>query len=550
MRYSKHVNETKTSQRNQAKDTQAENNAGGFSFVVDDWTRLDRFLILGTEGGSYYASERKMTRGNAKCVASLIKKDGVKVVERVVAISTQNRAPKNDPALFVLAMCAKKGDDATRKAAWAALPKVARIGTHLFNFATDMEAFGGWGRATQRAFSNWYLDKPVGRAAYQAVKYQSRNGWSHRDILRLAKPKTVSEGHNALFRWVTKGELNGSTDEGLAIVQAFEQAKTADKKTVIKLIVDHGLTREMIPTEFLSDVKVQEALLQNMPITAMIRNLGNMTRSGLLKPLSKASKLVVERLGDQERLIRGRVHPIAVLSALKVYQHWAGLRGKAMQNTWKPVGSITDALDQAFYLAFKAVEPSNKRTLLALDISGSMDGGEIAGVPGLTPRLGSSAMAVVTARVEKDHHFIAFTCNSRGGGYWYGRQDTEDALSGITEVNISKRDRLDTVMKKSNELANRMGGTDCALPMVCAEKKGIEVDTFCVYTDSETWAGSIHPFQALKNYRQRMGIPAKLVVIGMTATEFSIADPDDAGMMDVVGFDTAAPNLIADFSRQ
>jgi len=44
------------------------------------------------------------------------------------------------------------------------------------------------------------------------------------------------------------------------------------------------------------------------------------------------------------------------------------------------------------------------------------------------------------------------------------------------------------------------------------------------------------------------GIDAKLVVVGMVANEFSIADPNDAGMMDVVGFDTTAPQLISDFA--
>ena len=34
------------------------NSAGGHAFPVDDWTRLDRFLVLGSEGGSYYAAER------------------------------------------------------------------------------------------------------------------------------------------------------------------------------------------------------------------------------------------------------------------------------------------------------------------------------------------------------------------------------------------------------------------------------------------------------------------------------------------------------------
>ena len=94
-----------------------------------------------------------------------------------------------------------------------------------------------------------------------------------------------------------------------------------------------------------------------------------------------------------------------------------------------------------------------------------------------------------------------------------------------------------------------MGGTDCALPMVYATEQGLGVDTFVVYTDNETWAGKIHAHQALAEYRRRSGIAAKLVVVGMTATGLSIADPWDAGMLDVVGFDGAVPSLIADFAR-
>jgi 60 kDa SS-A/Ro ribonucleoprotein len=55
--------------------------------------------------------------------------------------------------------------------------------------------------------------------------------------------------------------------------------------------------------------------------------------------------------------------------------------------------------------------------------------------------------------------------------------------------------------------------------------------------------------QALKDYRKAMGIDAKLIVVGITATDFSIADPEDAGMLDVVGFDSAVPQVIGDFIR-
>jgi Ca-activated chloride channel family protein len=78
---------------------------------------------------------------------------------------------------------------------------------------------------------------------------------------------------------------------------------------------------------------------------------------------------VVDLLGDVERLRRARVHPIALLSALRVYGQGHGVRG---QGTWEASRKVVDALDAAFYSAFKAVEPTGKRLLLALDVSGSM----------------------------------------------------------------------------------------------------------------------------------------------------------------------------------
>ena len=38
---------------------QVPNSAGGFAWAVDEWTRLRRFLVLGSEGGSYYASRAR-----------------------------------------------------------------------------------------------------------------------------------------------------------------------------------------------------------------------------------------------------------------------------------------------------------------------------------------------------------------------------------------------------------------------------------------------------------------------------------------------------------
>ena len=93
-----------------------------------------------------------------------------------------------------------------------------------------------------------------------------------------------------------------------------------------------------------------------------------------------------------------------------------------------------------------------------------------------------------------------------------------------------------------------MGQTDCALPMIHAKNNSIAVDVFIIYTDNETWHGEIHPSAALKNYRQAMSIDARLLVVGMSASNFTIADPADKGMLDVAGFDSNCPNLIRNFA--
>lgn len=521
--------------------TQVPNSAGGFAWAVDDWVRLNRFLILGTEGGSYYAGERKLTKDNGATVLRAVKADGNRAVETIAMISESGRAPKNDPALFALAVAAGLGDEDTRRAAFAALPRVARIGTHLFKFAEALQGFRGWGRMARAGIANWYETKTAEQLALQAVKYQQREGWSHADLLRLSHPDAPTAEHRVLYDWMTPGKaLDGKTlsdlidNPNLKTLVGFEilkGAKTTDE--VVKTVLEYKLPREAVEganTEWLKEPKVWEALLPSMPLEAMIRNLARMTTIGMLKPMSTTAATIVARLADQERIHKSRLHPIKVLSAMMTYQQGHGVRSleRSDANTWTPVQAVVDALNDAFYLSFENVVPTGKRTLLALDVSSSMNGGVIAGVPGLTPRMGSAAMAMVTARTEPNHVVMAFATTFK-------------------KFDVSPKERLDDIVAKADRTG--FGGTDCSLPMIYAQKNDLDVDTFVVYTDNETWAGKMHPAQALKQYREKRGIPARLVVVGMVANEFSIADPNDAGMLDVVGFDTAAPQLISDFSK-
>jgi 60 kDa SS-A/Ro ribonucleoprotein len=310
--------------------TQVANSAGGYAWAVDKWVRLDRFLVLGSEGGTFYVRERALTRENATAVAECITEDGVRVVRRVAEVSAAGRAPKNDPALFVLAMCAGLGDDATRAAAFAALPAVARTATHLFHWLQFVRAFRGWGRGVRTAVAKWYTGKSPEALAYQMLKYPSRDGWAHRDALRLANPKAPSPTHDLLFRYATKGwaearQVAGADVEAVARVEAVQALREMAPADAARVVTIYGLTREMVPTELLTHAVVWEALLDRMPLTALIRNLGVMSKVGLLAPASDAARAVVARLSDRDAIRKARVHPVAVLAALKTYAQGRGM---------------------------------------------------------------------------------------------------------------------------------------------------------------------------------------------------------------------------------
>lgn len=529
----------RTPQAAQADKRQIKNAAGGYTFATADFERAKRFLILGSES-NFYTPGQTLAKENASVLIKLAEaseQSSHDLVDLIVTISTEGRAPKQNPGVFALAIASSHGTDAAKRYALSKLPAVARTGTTLFLFAGYVEQFRGWGRSLKRAVAEWYTDKPVDKLAYQAVKYQSREGWSHADLAKLAHPSRPEDAaFNALMQWV----VNGKTEDVPRIVEGYLKAKT-EGADVPALIREYGLTWEMVPTEALNEVSTWEALADgNLPLGALLRQLPRLTRIGYIAPLSKNTTALVARLTDKEEVESARIHPIAVLTALKTYTAGRSERGSS---TWTPDRKIADALDKMFYLAFKNVEPAGKRTLIGLDVSGSMDQRSSAGSV-LSAREATAAISLVTVATEPETHVIGFT----SGGSGWGRSRVTK-LEGITDLDstVSASRRLDDVIRDLKALP--FGGTDIALPMRYALAKKLEVDTFLVLTDNETWDGGQHVHQALNEYRAKTGIQAKLIVLSTEATGNKVVDPSDSDSLDIAGFDSAAPALVADFSR-
>lgn len=507
----------------------AKNNNGGYTFQTTLFDQLLRFLILGTEGGTYYASEKAHTIQAFSNLKECIAHNAQAVVNMAVEVSQAGRAANNDYALFTLAsVMAFAPTPEDKHYARTHLPLIARTGTHLLHFAEFINQLKGWGTGTRKAFQQWYLEKTPEEIAFQYVKYGQRDGWSQRDILRKAHP-WGTEGQNAVFKLIvnpTSGAEGGAYPE---IIWAAHQAKLVKTSGEwVNLIKRFNLPREALPTEALNYTQVWEALLEKMKPEAIMRNLGKLSSLGMLGQFTPNAKFVIDVLSNPDLMKKARIHPVKVFNAFKTYKNGHGVKGSL---SWTPNTNIVSALEGAFYSSFDFQEPSGKNIFIGLDCSTSMTfpNHKVAGTD-ISAREAAAIMAMVTVKKEPNH-FV--------GGF----------RTQFEPLNITPTQSLAEVLHTIEK--GGFGGTNCSAPMQYAIQKGIKgVDCFQVYTDNETAYAGDHPVEALKKYRTYNNKPnAKLAVVAVSATKFSIADPHDMNMLDFVGFDLEAPQAMAYFAK-
>ena len=371
-----------------------------------------------------------------------------------------------------------------------------------------------------------------------------------------SKPMHKTGEHENNFIVVTEDELLQPTEQQpsspprdlievavyLHAIMEMEACTTSvsDLYKAIKLVRDHGLVREQIPTHLLNSSDIWKELLVSkgangkqtgMPLEAMTRNLGKL--SSLPNFMGQENtNIICTRLSSEEDIQRSRIHPFKVLVASRIYGFGHALKGAL---SWTVSGQVRDQLTTTFLRSFKNVTPTGKRYMAALDVSGSMSA-MCMGSPAISCREASAALALVLYETEPHVYVRGFTAAQVPGAGFYNFDPY--VKHGMT---------LEQFITATHA---PYGSTDCSLPMRRAIDENLDVDVFIVMTDNETYAGAMHPQVALENYRKHAKKPnAKLIVVGMTANCLTIADPNDRNTLNLAGFDASMPEIIAMFVR-
>lgn len=492
------------------------NNAGGYGFEVTPQERLERFLLIGSEGGTYYVGEQELTEQNATNIVNYIKTNGTKVVTTIVDFAENNRAPKADATLFVLALATTYGNEETKKVAYNAISKVCRTSTHLFTFLANIQNLRGWSSGLRKGVAKFYTNKNSEQVAYQLVKYRNRAGFTHKDVLRLSHPSTNDSKLNELFKYAVGKVVPTETSNQL--VNAFETAQSlgSNTKTLTNLIREFKLTWEMIPNESLNNEEVLTALLENMPTTALLRNLNRFSYNGLTDSNNRVVKSIVKKLTDEEAIKKSGIHPLNVVNSMVTY---ASGMGKLGSKTWEANQNIVDALSETYELALKALVPTGKTILVGVDVSPSMQK-NVNGMQ-LTAMQIANVLGLTLIKSEKNAELVCF--------------DT-----GIVKPTFGRRNSLDSVINMEAE----GNGTDCAQPFVHALKTKTKYDAIIILTDNETWAGNRHGLELLNEYRKDINKNVKVIELAMVATPNTTLPVDDKNVLRVVGFDASVTEVI------
>lgn len=436
-----------------------------------------------------------------------------------------------------------------------ALQTVCRTPEQLFMFLMYCQKslkLKSWPRRHRTAIAKWYtanpqyLDDPM-LLAKHVTKYRRRHGFSHKRVLKSCHPNTSRCPHEIKFIlcYVVKGiskanRLHRGENSKIASVMEFiddvdtlRQGRMPEDD-VVALIKKWQLTWEQIPTVHLRSAKIWEALLHLMPMTALLRNLGKLTMHRLLEPGSQEETKTCSRLNDAELLKSAKLHPIQILSSLNGYRMGQGF--KSDRCNWNVNQNIVRSLTQAYMMQLTSSSQNPdlpQNVLVAINTRHSIEE-HVVGIPLTNCKQTATALAMTLKKSQQSTHTVTF-----GSGGIARRLDFQLSDAGILDI----ENALDTVEQRSDDEPVNFDA-----PFQYARQNMNAVNAVILMTDRLNEQDRSDIQKAYRKFKEKFLDVSFITVCFQNSEETSpVADPQDPNMLDVIGVDAEALDIILSF---
>lgn len=350
---------------------------------------------------------------------------------------------------------------------------------------------GEGGRRIKRVAGNWILKNLT---EYWAIKYGSdrgNGGYSLADMIRTTHPKCE---HNAIIAYL----LGKNPKTGLPQIDCFEALKYAKSDTDKVALITTGRLPHEVATTFAGGSKaVWKAIVPQMPIFALLKNLATIERQGVMNDVRD---VVVATFQNKDKVRNSKILPFRFIDAMEHVRD----------------GKVKDALRDALEISFESIPDFEGNTGVLLDVSPSMFH---------TPNLMKTASVLATSIMKK----------TGGNG--------ELVLFGNTAQvhHISMRDSL---LTQAETLARiQIPGTNQGIAIQTLLNARKSVDNLIIITDGEQNSG--RPFMdVLADYKRIVNKNVRTFIVDVSPYGHAITATQERNTYYIYGWNDQVLNYI------
>ncbi|MEN9358501.1 MAG: hypothetical protein RL095_36 [Verrucomicrobiota bacterium] len=423
----------------------AVNGAGGKAYQKDDRHALASLVLTGCFNGTFYASaEDQLTK-----VIELAGKVPAEFLAKLALVARKDAYLKDSPALLLAVLTVRDADLAER-----VFPQVIDNLKMLANYVMVIRA-GTVGRKSLGSRpKRWVRQAIAARTPAQLFTGSVGLSPTLADLVKMVHPKPETAERRALYAWLIGRPYE--TSELPPEVQAFEAFKAERRAGIRSEVLD--LPFQMLASLDL-DTEDWKGVARNCSWQVARMNLNTFARHGVLKDEASVEALAT-KLRDEALIAKARVLPYQILNAYK-------------QVDDEVPRKLRDSLADALEIATRQVPAFTGRTVVFVDVSGSMHSAITGNRKGATSKVRCLDVAALIAacvlRKNPDAMVVPFAEKVR-----------EDAIRQL--------EPRDSVMTNAERLSSQPGGgTHCASGMEWMNRKGHRADTVLYVSDNESW---------------------------------------------------------------
>lgn len=439
-----------TKSNSKVKAANAVNAAGGKAYARTNEEALCQFVVTNCFNSTFYAS----AENNLNTLKSILDGCSSEIVAKAAVYGHREAKMKDMPVYLLAELVRRRESYLVRKVFNKVITNAKQLCIFVQMVRSGVLGFKSFGTVTKRLIQNWITSRDNMKLFNDSVGHDKP---SFADIIKMVHPTAVSDSQNNMFRYLLDKEFKVRSLP--KDVQLFERLKK-ERTEEIPNVPFRVLTNCNLSTDQWAKIA------EDMPWNTLRMNLNMLERKGVFAD-AKVRERLVAKLGNADEVHKSRVFPYQIMTAYKNVNMGADVKN-----------ALQDALDAAI----ENVPQLNGKTLIAIDISGSMR----------CPVTGERDSASTQALCSEVAPLMA-ACILRNNR-------NSDVIIYDSEARYINLNGRDSIVTNTQKLTINGGGTNCSKVLNLVNSLNKNYDNVIIISDNMSWLDFYHGLSQMGGY--------------------------------------------------